>query len=435
MRQFQGLKKALKAGRSVFFLPDTIPRQYKVGAKVYTLPGEAKRRTVVLAILARAGHDIVSICPPQDWQRLDFTEEFIRALRRTPTGTPGKLKPNSSYALRLEKCPVCAKYFLGTYMAYAQTDRGEQGVCRMCAEDITRNQGRIHEYSHRAETTLKHNTDATRYNAFTVGVEIETSQPVYSKALKMCKELEDNQLAIGKRDSSIQAPGDGAGVEVVTPPMDFDRAESHIQKLAAILERYNVSAWDNSSCGLHIHIGKNSLTRPQIARAKVFCAAPENQHLLDFVAGRAGKDGPAQSYCRRGLTPGSTMAKLAKTLGDGCDSRKYSAINWTKPDTIEFRIFRSTRKAWRIMANIEFCHAILQYCSSHRPVNGDTFIKALGISRLRATWEAGKEYHRQEFGPWLRGEGRHGKRATRYPHLVFMLANYDKANNNLPETV
>jgi hypothetical protein len=58
---------------------------------------------------------------------------------------------------------------------------------------------------------------------------------------------------------------------------------------------------------------------------------------------------------------------------------RYEAINLTGRETIEFRIFRGSLKYEAVIAAVEFCHALLEYCA--RPetaaggLNAQAFIR------------------------------------------------------------
>ncbi len=140
------------------------------------------------------------------------------------------------------------------------------------------------------------------------------------------------------------------GFEIVSAPADF---EVHKRKWAELekAKGFNyLRAWQTITCGMHVHVGKSSLTTLQIGRILVFINAKENKKFIETVAGRNSK--------------AASRFLEDKRLGDGMrpDPDKYCAVNIRPEHTIEFRIFRGTIRYKHIIRNIEFCDAVCTYC-------------------------------------------------------------------------
>ena len=87
---------------------------------------------------------------------------------------------------------------------------------------------------------------------------------------------------------------------------------------------------------------------------------PQNDAFVTALARRYNT-----SYCK----VAEKDIELAHLPGD-----RYEAINLTGRATIEFRIFRGSLKYEAVVAAVEFCHAILEFCA--RPETSATALNA-----------------------------------------------------------
>jgi len=122
-------------------------------------------------------------------------------------------------------------------------------------------------------------------------------------------------------DGSIMPPWGRKGQEFVSQPLTKDWLKKEIVKLN------NKVSWQwNSSCGIHIHVSRKWLS---IKKAKALymwmCGLEVDDQQLLF--GRRGN-----TYCRY-----STVQ---------WEASRYSAINTTNKETIEFRMFASGDVKW-----------------------------------------------------------------------------------------
>lgn len=139
------------------------------------------------------------------------------------------------------------------------------------------------------------------------------------------------------------------GFEIVTAPADL---QEHMARWAELEKaegfRY-LRAWDTTTCGLHIHIGKAYMTTLQIGRIMQFITAKKNRKFIEKVAGRNSE--AASRFVDKGLDGGLKP-----------DPDKYCAVNIRPPHTIEFRIFRGTIRHQHIVRNLEFTDAVCSFC-------------------------------------------------------------------------
>jgi hypothetical protein len=104
-----------------------------------------------------------------------------------------------------------------------------------------------------------------------------------------------------------------------------------------------------STCGLHVHVTREGLSKMQLSKMITFVNSPDNQDLIEAVARRY-----AASYSR--------IEK--KKLGSAYRSQnsRYEAINLEPRNTVEFRIFKGSLKYESIVSAIEFVNALVNYC-------------------------------------------------------------------------
>ena len=189
--------------------------------------------------------------------------------------------------------------------------------------------------------------------AFGVELEVQCRSGDKNAAAGRIHEALNPSLNVGEycffeRDGSI-----GEGFEIVTQPAGLD---VHREKFALFLQdndmKRGLRSHEGGACGLHVHVGREFLTQSQIYRIQSFLNDVRNEALIRSIARRY-----ENGYCK--FKP--VMAKFTahnKQTGD-----RYEALNVTNPDTIEFRIFRGSLRYESVIAALEFCNALLTFCT------------------------------------------------------------------------
>lgn len=151
-----------------------------------------------------------------------------------------------------------------------------------------------------------------------------------------------------ERDGSI-----GEGFEIVTQPAGLD---VHREKFALFLQnaelKRGLRSHEGGACGLHVHVGREYVTQSQIYRIQSFLNDVRNEALIRSIARRY-----ENGYCK--FKP--QMAKF--TAHNKQNGDRYEALNVTNHETIEFRIFRGSLRYESVIAALEFCNAILTFCT------------------------------------------------------------------------
>lgn len=204
-------------------------------------------------------------------------------------------------------------------------------------------------------------------NAVYLGMELECA-PGYgvdrTRGARMIhKEYKDRVWL--KTDGSV-----GDGMEICTHPMTLEYFRSlDWSKFEELLEM-GWQAWDDDRCGIHVHVGRNCFM--------------SDSHLWKFAEMIVGNPRQVQKFAGRGSGTYHDYSGLKKGVsnvvsrGQNMSSKRwqdkvglfgeggfrpqhYHAVNLANANTVEVRIFRSTLKVRRVLANMEFVDACVEY--------------------------------------------------------------------------
>lgn len=187
-----------------------------------------------------------------------------------------------------------------------------------------------------------------------LGVELEVEMADrYAETRDKARQLNEliNKGEVGKnvffeRDGSLTN-----GFEVVTHPMSLPAHRELWKWLQDKGATKGLISHKSTTCGLHVHVNRESLTKLQIAKIVAFVNNPANEEFMTALARRYGS--AMTGYCR-------IKAEKAKVKKPESSDR-YEAVNVTPRHTIEFRIFKGTLKYESLVAAVEFVHALCEY--------------------------------------------------------------------------
>lgn len=145
------------------------------------------------------------------------------------------------------------------------------------------------------------------------------------------------------------------GVELVTMPFSLEQHKDGKtlpwEKILAKVNRGEaMSGARTERCGMHIHINKACLSAFTIGKMLVFINSEKLSSLISTIAQRG-----SGHYCERD----------SKKVTDGSrnSSNRYDILNVSESHpTCEVRMFRGNLRPERVFKNLEFCHAMVQYC-------------------------------------------------------------------------
>lgn len=163
------------------------------------------------------------------------------------------------------------------------------------------------------------------------------------------------------------------GFEVTTHPMSLDYAMSEFRWATITgLKRHGFVAWNNRSCGLHVHMTRSAFN----GWRHLFCFIRFIFTNKDDMVAFAGREsdyaefnmdkfiGGWFDYEKQGFARSTSLAKKLKDGGGG-DVRKL-AVNMSagNPDTVELRFFRPSLNVKTVQAALQFCDALFHYTAS-----------------------------------------------------------------------
>lgn len=239
---------------------------------------------------------------------------------------------------------------------------------------------------------------------FLVGVELEM-EAIDSDGVHTAKDIESNWFFFEK-DGSLSS---SYGFELVTIPMTpaVVVKESTWDGLLSYLRALRFKSHDAGNCGLHVHISRSAFGKTD---EEIDATLAKVLHMYHNELGACGYGmNYITAIMRRGyvdyakdvtrsITPSfkkvidftrdfgyssvdSTVKKkstkdIAKSNGQ--DSR-YSAINREGSTTIEFRQGRGTLKTESVVATIQFCIELVEFCrdTNDAKLTRENFIKRI----------------------------------------------------------
>jgi len=166
-----------------------------------------------------------------------------------------------------------------------------------------------------------------------------------------------------ERDGSLSN-----GFELISQPMSVPALRETFSFLRDPAMVRGLRSHRTSTCGLHVHVTRAGLSNLTIARAVTFVNDSGNDAFIQALARRYNT-----GFCNIR----DKDLETAHLPGD-----RYEAINLTGLETIEFRIFRGSLKFEAVIAAVEFCHGLLEYCA--RPETGAGGLNAQSFLRWAA---------------------------------------------------
>ncbi|MHA1274710.1 MAG: amidoligase family protein [Promethearchaeota archaeon] len=266
---------------------------------------------------------------------------------------------------RFTYCNNCGE---AIYLDEAYYDGNGNYYCERCYEGVSA----IRPYEYKPDPVFhKLDYENTLYFGFELEVECEEDPEVAAE------ELTDlNGLLYFKHDGSLQN-----GFEIVSHPITwkFNNKKKIIYNLLkAIREIGGITSYEDGTCGLHIHLDHEYISTKTYKKMALFIY--NNWEKMIRFSKRGDNDPQYARY---------TEYTLDDYVGGyNPFNDRHNAIN-ERFSTIEIRIFRGTLNHYRLIASIQFCNALAEYCQN--------------VSALSMKWD--------KFVDWLKVD-------NKYQHLV-----------------
>ena len=181
------------------------------------------------------------------------------------------------------------------------------------------------------------------------------------KAGQILGEISDYRDEDGIRHTYCLMEEDGSldnGFEMVTAYTGLDVHKAQLQYFKN--RTAGLTSHDTSTCGLHVHVCKSSMTTLHAAKMVLFINDPENIGLVKAIARRSDA-----SYSKiknkkddkHWLKDSVHSSKDKDEQIRRMNSDRYEALNFKNDRTIEFRLFKGTLKYETMIACLEFSFA------------------------------------------------------------------------------
>jgi hypothetical protein len=170
-------------------------------------------------------------------------------------------------------------------------------------------------------------------------------------------------FAVLKSDGSLNN-----GFEIVTAPatIEIHRTEWTKRFYGKSFIK-GLRSWDAGTCGLHVHISRQPLSKLTQAKIVGFCNIEENRTWMEKLAGR---------------TSHYAEFKNVEQLGEqwGYQRSRYRVVNVENADTLEFRIFKGSLRPERLWRALEFVHSLVKFCeqTSLEKLQASQYLEWLG---------------------------------------------------------
>ena len=219
---------------------------------------------------------------------------------------------------------------------------------------------------------------------------LDSAMEATAKSWRNARFIHAGGYMLAKEDGSVM--GDHP-VELVTVPCTVP--EHHKVLSAAFptgrLGSGGFRAWSNGSCGMHVHVGRRSLTPLQIGKGKVFFNHPANIAFVIDVAGRR-----PNGYCEAVFDSAVRQASCDPEAFD-----RYELYNMANPKTIELRIFRPSPRISSILKNLEFVESVFEFVKQ-APICSSTLLNVGALSYLHYMKWLSADANRKSYA-WMHG--------------------------------
>lgn len=246
-------------------------------------------------------------------------------------------------------------------------------VCDECYRGI---ENAIHNYHDKTSWAKKVGLQKSRLWSNLMGFELEVdcyreSNDVKSLyAYNIAKKTD--RLMFIERDGSIDN-----GFEIISEPMDMqwlrEGGKDKIEAMFDYINQDDVNIREHDSCGLHVHVDRDCLvttsrTHEEVVDNIYLIVETFKNELIKFSRRYPN------SYCRylTSDSDGDLSLRKVKRVKNRRRGDRYIAINNTNTNTVEFRMFSSTKSYETLMATLEMVNNIVNI-AKYKNIDGLTW--------------------------------------------------------------
>ena len=248
-------------------------------------------------------------------------------------------------------CVGCGRVIHEHEARYLDDDENSP-YCSSCYEELE-DRVAIHDYSYKPDPIFY--GQGPRY----FGVELEIDEAGESRS--NARDLLDifnqkHHLAYIKHDGSLND-----GLEIVTHPLslDYHLTQAPWQEVMALAVQQGYTSHQARTCGLHVHVsraafGDEEWEQDQAIARVLYFFEKHWEELLKFSRRTQGQLNRWASRYGYKEQPQEILDHAKK----GSHAGRYTCVNLTNDDTIEFRIFRGTLKYNTLIATLQLLDKI-----------------------------------------------------------------------------
>jgi hypothetical protein len=272
---------------------------------------------------------------------------------------------------------------------------------------------------------------SSTHGDFRMGIELE----MCTRDMSVNSAVQDVRARLGEEYCIVKADGSlpNNGMEIVSAPRGL---AEHIKRFTAWDIDSDYRAWNTGKCGMHIHVHSKAFTGLTLGKFLMIVNSNENSVFIRQIAGRHPlHDDQARDYC---ASEEQEILDNPLHAIKGKYSSRYRMVNCENMNraerdrlgltcnigkafnTIELRIFKASLKKTRLLAQIEFTHALVMFCrvASWRDLNQTEFKE----------WHENRDLKQPSFIKWLKNTN------NQYPNLCdwYGIRRRPNAKNSAP---
>ena len=199
-------------------------------------------------------------------------------------------------------------------------------------------------------------------------IEVDDNYDKDTRAKVLLDGMSDYKDEDGIRHTYCLMEEDGSldnGFEMVTAYTGLDVHKAQLQYFKQ--KTKGLTSHDTSTCGLHVHVCKSSMTTLHAAKMVLFINDPENIGLVKAIARRSDASYSKiknkkedKHWLRDSVHSSKDKDEQIRRL----NADRYEALNFKNDRTIEFRLFKGTLKYETMIACLEFSFACWHFTAS-----------------------------------------------------------------------
>lgn len=199
-------------------------------------------------------------------------------------------------------------------------------------------------------------------------IEVNDSYDKDSRAGVILESISDYMDEDGLNHTYCLMEEDGSldnGFEMVTAYTGLDVHKNQLQYFKQRTK--GLKSHDTSTCGLHVHVCKSSMTTLHGAKLVLFINDPANAELVKAIA-RRDSSGYSKFQNKKEdkhwLKDSVHSSKHKADQLCRLNSDRYEALNFRNEKTVEFRLFKGTLKYETMVSCLEFAFACWHFTAS-----------------------------------------------------------------------